>query len=402
MKRAIARVAMATLAGTMVLGATAAQAGVIKVGITLHMVTETGQKMGQMILDEFEEQNRLGGINGHQLEPILLNDECKSDKGVANMTRLVHQDRVHLVIGSTCSGVTLASMGIATKAEVPQITPHSTNATITMQGSEWIFRASISGRYAAAANPTYTAERVGTNIAYVYGSDAAGVGFIEKFQAFMKKHHDADPAYSAQVPEDALDVRTQLLQAKAANPEAILIAGLPAVSPRWYRQLDEVGWPASIPRFSGAGISNVSVPMAAGDSIVGAYFDGAYTGFDNRPIARLFNRMTGEKYGIPRPGQDLANAWDTSQIVFEALRRARLTLDDASLAADRTAIRDALASIRNYQGLASGPISFCEAPTPQCRDGNRTPVIMEYTKGGENFELKIIARPTMDIDTGLE
>ena len=32
--------------------------------------------------------------------------------------------------------------------------------------------------------------------------------------------------------------------------------------------------------------------------------------------------MTGEKYGIPRPGQDLANAWDTSQIVFEALRRA--------------------------------------------------------------------------------
>ena len=88
--------------------------------------------------------------------------------------------------------------------------------------------------------------------------------------------------------------------------------------------------------------------------------------------------------------------------MFEALRRARLTLDDASLAADRTAIRDALASIRNYQGLASGPISFCEAATPQCRDGNRTPVIMEYTKGGENFELKIIARPTMDINTGLE
>ena len=230
MKRAIARVAMATLAGTMVLGATAAQAGVIKVGITLHMVTETGQKMGQMILDEFEEQNRLGGINGHRLEPILLNDECKSDKGVANMTRLVHQDRVHLVIGSTCSGVTLASMGIATKAEVPQITPHSTNATITMQGSEWIFRASISGRYSATALPSYTAERVGTNIAYVHGSDAGSVGFMKTFQAFMKKHHDADPAYSAQVPEDALDVRTQLLQAKAANPDAILLGGLPAVN----------------------------------------------------------------------------------------------------------------------------------------------------------------------------
>ena len=153
MKRAIARVAMRPWRGRWSSGRTAAQAGVIKVGITLHMVTETGQKMGQMILDEFEEQNRLGGINGHRLEPILLNDECKSDKGVANMTRLVHQDQVHVVIGSTCSGVTLASMGIATKAEVPQITPHSSNATITMQGSEWIFRASISGRYSRHRQP---------------------------------------------------------------------------------------------------------------------------------------------------------------------------------------------------------------------------------------------------------
>ena len=402
MKRAIARVAMATLAGTMVLGATAAQAGVIKVGITLHMVTEVGQKMGQMILDEFETQNRLGGINGHRLEPILLNDECKSDKGVANMTRLVHQDQVHLVIGSTCSGVTLASMGIATKAEVPQITPHSSNATITMQGSEWMFRASISGRYAAAANPTYTAENVGTNIAYVHGSDAGTVGFIGRFQAFMKEHHGADPAYSAQVPEDALDVRTQLLQAKAANPDAILLGGLPAVNARWFRQLDEVGWPASIRRFSGAGISAASVAPAAGDSIVGAYFDGAYSWSDSRPVARLFNEMTRTKYGVDKPGQDLANAFDTSHIVFEALRRAELTLDDASLAADRTAIRDALASIRNYQGLASGPISFCEAPTPQCRDGNRTPVILEYTKGGEDFQVRIISRLTLDKETGLE
>ena len=38
---------------------------------------------------------------------------------------------------------------------------------------------------------------------------------------------------------------------------------------------------------------------------------------------------------------------------------------------DRTAIRDAIANVKGYEGLASGPISFCAAATPQCRDGNK-------------------------------
>ena len=33
-------------------------------------------------------------------------------------------------------------------------------------------------------------------------------------------------------------------------------------------------------------------------------------------------------------------------------------------------------------------IEFCAAPTPQCRDGNRTAVLVQYTKGGERFETK--------------
>ena len=52
--------------------------------------------------------------------------------------------------------------------------------------------------------------------------------------------------------------------------------------------------------------------------------------------------------------------------------------------------------------MASGPISFCAAATPQCRDGNRTAVLIGYTKGGENFETEVLARVTMEEDFGLE
>ena len=84
------------------------------------------------------------------------------------------------------------------------------------------------------------------------------------------------------------------------------------------------------------------------------------------------------------------------------LHRANLKLDDASLAADRTTIRDAIASVENYRGLASGPISFCAAPTPQCRDGNKTPVLIHYTKGGEEFETEVLARVPMPVNFGLK
>jgi malate synthase len=64
-------------------------------------------------------------------------------------------------------------------------------------------------------------------------------------------------------------------------------------------------------------------------------------------------------------------------------------------------LRDAIAGIQNYEGLASGPISFCAASTPQCRDGNRTPVLISYVKGGKDFEVKVLDRVTMPADFGL-
>ena len=52
------------------------------------MKSDTGKKYGQMLVDEFDAVNAAGGINGHKIDVKLLNDECKSDIGVANATKL--------------------------------------------------------------------------------------------------------------------------------------------------------------------------------------------------------------------------------------------------------------------------------------------------------------------------
>jgi ABC-type branched-subunit amino acid transport system substrate-binding protein len=138
----------------------------------------------------------------------------------------------------------------------------------------------------------------------------------------------------------------------------------------------------------------------AGDAAVGTIFAAAFNCKDERPNAKQFVAMINQKYKIVCPDHDFSQAYDAAQIVKLALSKASLKLTDASLAEDRKAIRDALASIK-YEGLAAGPIEFCAAPTPQCRDGNRTGILVEYTKGGKDFDTKVLARVSFDKDFGL-
>ena len=50
----------------------------------------------------------------------------------------------------------------------------------------------------------------------------------------------------------------------------------------------------------------------------------------------------------------------------------------------------------------AGPINFCADPTPQCRDGNRTPILVEYVKGGKEYEMKQLTTVTFESDFGLK
>ena len=387
--------------GGFVLSATAALADEIRVGITMRMVSENGQKYGQMVMDEIGLINEAGGINGHQIKATLMNDECKSDKGVANANKLIFQEKVHLLIGSTCSSVSLPIVDVTAKAQVPQIIPHSTNSQITQKGSAWVFRVPVSGRFYAGVNAKYVGENIGKKIAYICAADAASQNDCDAMQAQMKSQHGADPAYVAQVQEKEVDFRTHMQKIKSAGVDGIMVAALAETMRRALIQSYEAGIGTDVRRIGSSSASNAPVPKISGDAVKGVFYAAAYSNADTRPIAKLFNQMVKDRYGIHAPDHDFSQAYDLIRIVEIALNNSDLKLTSSSLAADRTAIRDAIANVKNYQGLASGPISFCADATPQCRDGNKTPVLIAYKKGGEEFETEVLARVSMPEDFGL-
>ena len=144
-----------------------------------------------------------------------------------------------------------------------------------------------------------------------------------------------------------------------------------------------------------------SVPELAGDAVKGLIYAAAFNCNDERPEAQAFVKMVREKYAVRCPDHDWSQAYDTVQIIKQALTGSKLTLTAASLKADRAAIRDAIAKVQNFKGLASGPITFCADPTPQCRDGNKTGILVEYIKGGKDYDTRVLARVSFEADFGL-
>ena len=400
-RASLARVLMVPAAAGVAASPAQAQDGVIRIGITLRMVVENGLKYGQLAKEQLELVNASGGINGKKVEVILLDDECKPDKGIANVNRFIHQHKVHLVLGSTCSSVSLPMVDVTAKEEVPQIVPHSTNANITKKGSAWVFRTSVSERFYAAIHAKYLSEHAGKKVAYLYTTDGAAIGFAKDYMAFMRKTYQIEPLYEAQMQETDLDFRSHLLKIKSLNPEVLAIGGQLDAIARITQQALEVGIPSRVRRVAASAASNAPVPELAGDAVVGLIFAAAFSCKDERPVAQQFVKMVQQTYKVRCPDHDFSQAYETAQLVKLALQTAKLELTEASLKADRAAIRDALANIKNYSGLASGPISFCADPTPQCRDGNRTGILVEYTKGGKDYDMNVLARVGFDADFGL-
>jgi ABC-type branched-subunit amino acid transport system substrate-binding protein len=244
-------------------------------------------------------------------------------------------------------------------------------------------------------------ENIGKKIAYICAADAASQNDCDAMQAQMKSQHGADPAYVAQVQEKEVDFRTHMQKIKSAGVDGIMVAALAETMSRALIQSYEAGIGTDVRRIGSSSASNAPVPKISGDAVKGVFYAAAYSNADTRPIAKLFNQMVKDRYGIPAPDHDFSQAYDLIRIVEIALNNSDLKLTSSSLAADRTAIRDAIANVKNYQGLASGPISFCADATPQCRDGNKTPVLIAYKKGGEEFETEVLARVSMPEDFGL-
>ena len=117
---------IAVLAGSLVAAVAMAQAPgtPIKVGAMIPLtgggatVGESGQIGVELAIRNI---NAAGGIAGRKVQLVVADYQTDATVGVSEAKRLIHQEKIELLIGPTYSQVTLAVLPLLNEAKIPSV-----------------------------------------------------------------------------------------------------------------------------------------------------------------------------------------------------------------------------------------------------------------------------------------
>lgn len=285
-----------------------------------------------------EKINADGGIDGIPLKIILADDESSQEKATQEANRLVNDENVLALIGSSGSGESLAMKGIAMQQKVTMISAAaSTHIVEPVEDAEWVFKTPQSDRQAVERIYMYLNEQGINKIGTISDSNAFGSSGLEQLEALADEYDInivAKESYNTQDP----DMSTQVTKINSAKAEAIVVWGTnpgPAVIAKNAHDLG-----IELPVFGSHGIANQNFISLAGEAAEGVVIPTGKLLFpDQIPkddiqysvVSEFYNEYT-EKYDS-EPTNFGSYGYDNVMLAVEALKNG---------ATDRKAIRDYL------------------------------------------------------------
>lgn len=215
------------------------------------------------------EINKAGGVLGRPIKIIIEDDQTKPNEAVTAVNKLLQQDKVVAVLGSSTSASTLAMKTITEQAGIPLMALAASNK-ITEAPITWTWRAPPRDSLAAQTALNYISKVMKlTKIAVLFDENAygaSGMAEIEKVSPTFGLTVVAKESYKT---EDT-DLTAQLTKIKAANPEVVVVWGTnpgPAIAAKNMKQLG-----MTQPYVGSHGIANAKFIELAGPAAEGVIF----------------------------------------------------------------------------------------------------------------------------------
>lgn len=188
-----------------------------------------------------EEINEDGGIDGRQVELVLGDDELTPTKSVTEMTRLINQEGVDVVLGPLASDPVLATLPLIQQSQTPNIMgagSEKVTPDIAPYSFSWTMNASTQATEMVNAAIAQGAKSVAIlNDAGTQGRTAAA--------AMIERIEEAGLTLTSEqeMTIDNTDLTPQLLSLRGGNPDALLLFPVTATDTgRVLQQLDQLAW----------------------------------------------------------------------------------------------------------------------------------------------------------------
>ncbi|MFO1398608.1 MAG: ABC transporter substrate-binding protein [Burkholderiales bacterium] len=193
-------------------------------------------------------------IGGEKVNWIVLDDASDTTKAVTNAKKLVTEDKVDVIVGSSTTPASLAMREVAVDTSTPMISLAASAQIINPADpkTKWIFKTPQNDALMADAVAVSMKANGVKTMGYIGFADAYGDGWLAEMKRSAQtagikvvaeeKYNRADPSVTGQV-----------LKLIAANPDAILIgaAGTPGATPQ--KELVARGYKGKIYQTHGVG-----------------------------------------------------------------------------------------------------------------------------------------------------
>ena len=288
---------------------------VIKIGAILDLsgpAASDNAKIKKGIEVALEEINSGGGIKGRKIELVWEDDKCDPKEGVSAFHKLMSSYKFPVIIGGSCSSVTLAIAPIAEENKVVLVSPYSSNPQLTEAG-DYIFRTVPSDIFEANLEAEFISQEMGLKkIAILYVNNDYGKG-LANVLSFRFKELGGEILIEEPYALKESDFRAHLTKIKEKNPELIYIAGYQRALINILKQIKELGIIVRLMANSLMDDPQIieEVEDAAEGVIIGSIFFDPSETFQSK-----FQKKYGEKAGTWE-----AIGYDTLRLVAKAIEK---------------------------------------------------------------------------------
>lgn len=195
----------------------------------------------------YEMVNRQGGIWGRKVKLVVEDDRCNANDLVAAVKKLVEQDKVFLLHGSTCSAAVVGAQEYILRNKIPLITLQASADGLLYPPNDYVWGAFGMSIHAMGGTLIdFSVKHLkAKKIVYVKHDDDYGSWGLESGE-FMMKEAGLKFAGVESISPAITDVTPVALKIRAAQPDAILLATYPQPATLLIKKLHEFGVKAPI------------------------------------------------------------------------------------------------------------------------------------------------------------
>ncbi|MDJ0665727.1 MAG: ABC transporter substrate-binding protein [Desulfobacterales bacterium] len=367
-----------------------AKSKTIKVGINapitgdIPKVGEGSKYAAEMWLEDIQAAGGLdvGGVK-YMVDVVVEDNESKPESAAKAATKLITEDEVLAIVGPQASSQAIPAGEMANNYGTPMISPWSTNPDTT-KDRPFVFRGCFLDPFQGPVVANFIKDEFGFKKAAVLYDIASDYpkGLAEVFKEAWEKLNGPGSvvAFESFTTKDA-DFSSQLTNIINSGAEVLF-------TPQYYnevalivQQAHELGFKAPIVGSDSWG--SAETVKLCGEDCYGLFFSTHYAAAGATGATKEFITRYEKKYGYT-PDDVGALTWDALRIVQTAIENTgKLT---GNLEKDRMAVKDALAKIKEFDGI-TGKMTF----TPD-GDPIKCAVIVRISEKGE-FEFYKSACP---------